>query len=128
VIVVDTSVWIAALRTRHSREAEVLESLLDEDEVGLPVPVQIELLTGAWRLDRGKLRRALSALPLLYPTEDSWSLVQSWIDRAGNAGERFGFGDLLVGALAAETGSLVWSLDADFTRMRRLKLVELYEP
>lgn len=49
------------------------------------------------------------------------------MDRAGVAGERFGFGDLLIGALAAETGSLVWSLDADFGRMDRLRLVELYD-
>ena len=127
-IVVDTSVWVAALRSATSPEAEVLASLLDADEVALPVPVRIELLSGVARTERARLRRVLSALPVLSPTEESWSLMNTWIDRAGAAGERFGFGDLLIGALAAETGSLVWSLDADFVRMDRLHLVELYDP
>jgi predicted nucleic acid-binding protein len=128
VIIVDTSVWVAALRSSQSREAEVLTTLLDADEVGLPVPVRVELFSGATRTDRARLRRGLSALPVLYPGEESWAMLDQWVDRAGQAGQRFGFGDLLIGVLAAETGSLIWSLDADFARMRRLRLVELYEP
>ena len=127
-IIVDTSVWVAALRSSQSREAEVLTTLLDADEVGLPVPVRVELFSGATRTDRARLRRGLSALPVLYPGEESWAMLDQWVDRAGQAGQRFGFGDLLIGVLAAETGSLIWSLDADFARMRRLRLVELYEP
>ncbi len=65
---------------------------------------------------------------MLYPTEDTWQTIDAWTDRAGRGGDRFGFGDLLIAALAAETGSLLWSLDPDFKRMRKLKLVELYEP
>jgi predicted nucleic acid-binding protein len=128
VIIVDTSVWVAALRSSQSREAEVLTTLLDADEVGLPVPVRVELFSGATRTDRARLRRGLSALPVLYPGEESWAMLDQWVDRAGQAGQRFGFGDLLIGVLAVETGSLIWSLDADFARMRRLRLVELYEP
>jgi predicted nucleic acid-binding protein len=128
VIVVDTSVWVAALRSATSREAEVIAALLDDDEVALAVPVRIELLGGASKPDRVRLRRLLSALPVLYPTDDTWALVDSWIDRAAPVGQRFGFGDLLIGALASETGSLIWSLDADFTRMAGLGLVDLYEP
>jgi predicted nucleic acid-binding protein len=94
----------------------------------LPVPVRVELFSGATRTDRARLRRGLSALPVLYPGEESWAMLDQWVDRAGQAGQRFGFGDLLIGVLAVETGSLIWSLDADFARMRRLRLVELYEP
>jgi predicted nucleic acid-binding protein len=128
VIVVDTSIWVAALRDRRSREAGVLSALLDADDVGLAAPVRVELLSGASRADRPALRRGLSALPVLYPTDASWSLIDTWVDRAGVAGERFGVVDLLIGALASETGSLVWSLDADFERMQRLRFVELYQP
>ena len=87
-IVVDTSVWVAALRSRSSREATVLGQLLDADEVALPVPVRVEILSGASKADRHKLRRVLSALPSLYPTDDTWRLIDGWLDGAGFGSER----------------------------------------
>jgi predicted nucleic acid-binding protein len=128
VIVVDTSVWVTAMRASRSPEGRALAALLDADEVALAVPVRLELLSGASRRDRPALRRALSALPVLYPTDATWTLMDRWVERAGNAHERFGVGDLLIAALAAELGALVWSLDSDFDRMHRLGLVDLYEP
>lgn len=127
-IVVDTSVWVTALRAGSSREAEILRSLLDSDEVGLAAPVRVELLSRASTRDRARLRRALSALPIVYPSDDTWRLIEQWIDRAGEARHRFGLGDLLIGALAVEAGALIWSLDADFAHMEQLGLVERYEP
>jgi predicted nucleic acid-binding protein len=127
-IAVDTSVWVAALRARDSVPAVVLTALLDSDEVALPVPVRLELLAGASRTDRPHLRRALSALPVVYPTDATWFTMDAWIERAAASGERFGLGDLLIGALAAEVGALVWSLDTDFARMERVRLVSLYDP
>jgi predicted nucleic acid-binding protein len=128
VIVVDTSVWINAFRSTTSSEAVVLRALLDADEVALAVPVRLEILGGASKSERVRLRRLLSALPVLYPTDDTWRLIDSWLDPAGAAGEQFGLGDLLIGALAHESGSLVWSLDSDFRRMARLGFANVYEP
>lgn len=125
-IVVDTSVWIAALRDSGTEEARRLSALLDADEVALAVPVRLELLSGASRKDVVPLRRALTSLPVLYPAGSTWRLLDSWVDRAAAAGQRFGMGDLLIAALASELGALVWSLDADFARLERLKLVHLY--
>lgn len=127
-IVVDTSVWIDTLRSAASPYGPVLRRLLDDDEVALPVPVRSELLAGASAADRPRLRRALSALPLVYPTDSTWPTIDEWIDRAGQSGQRFGFGDLLIAALANELGALVWSLDDDFARMSRLRFVQVYEP
>jgi predicted nucleic acid-binding protein len=126
-IVVDTSVWVAALRS-DGAEAETLRLLLDDDEVLLPVPVKIELLSGTSKRHRTALRSALSALPLSYPTDDTWRLMDGWTDQASRAGAAFGVGDLLIAALAHEAGALVWSLDAAFERLGRLRLIDLYEP
>lgn len=125
-IVVDTSVWVSVLRSAASPEAATFAELLDADEVLLPVPVRTELLGGARKTDRAQLRRLLTALPLAYPTDDTWRMMDEWTVRATDRGERFGVGDLLVAALARETGALVWSLDADFARMARLGFVDLY--
>lgn len=127
-IVVDTSVWIAALRSASTREARILTDLLDADEVALPVVVRLEIAGGASRADRPRLRRLLSALSILYPTDETWRSMDQWVERAASAGESFGFGDLLIGALAAEAGSLVWSLDADFGRMEALDLIDRFDP
>ena len=75
-IAVDSSIWIAALRNRTSSEARHLGALLDQDEVTLPIPVRIEILAGASRRDLPVLRFALSALPILYPSEQTWALIQ----------------------------------------------------
>lgn len=126
-IVVDTSVWVAALRF-DGEEARILRGLLDADEVLLPMPVKVELLSGTSQRQRDALRSALSALPVTYPTDDTWRLMDGWTDRAVKAGAAFGVGDLLIAALAHESGALVWSLDDAFTRMERLRLVERYDP
>ncbi len=125
-IVVDTSVWIAALRQPGSEDADVLRQLIDADVVALPVPVRTELLMGTGAQARDRLARTLLALPVLYPTDSTWHTMDAWTKRAGAAGERFSLGDLLIGALAATEQALVWSHDDDFGRMAALEFITLY--
>ncbi len=51
-----------------------------------------------------------------------------WTEEARNESQRFGFGDLLIGAIAAEVGAEVWSLDEDFFRMQRLGFLATHQP
>ena len=126
-IVADTSVWIDVIRRPTSQRATTFRQLLDADEVALPLPVRLELMSGVARKDRNEFKRGLSALPVLTPSDDTWRLIQTWVDPAADAGLRFTVTDLLIAALAHEIVALVWSLDADFTNMAGLGMVQLYE-
>ena len=119
---------MAALRTTGGPEAGRLARLLDLDEVALPIPVRIEILVGASSKDRARLRRVLSVLPVYHPTAATWEIIDSWLDRAAAAGERFGFADLLIAALSIEHHGALWSLDRDFHRMARIGLLTLFAP
>ncbi|HEV8579443.1 MAG TPA: PIN domain-containing protein [Thermoanaerobaculia bacterium] len=127
-IFVDTSVWVAALRSATGEEARHLGMLLDADEVALAAPVRVEILVGSSIQERPRLHRLLAALPIFYPVGSTWDLIDSWIDAASAAGESFGFAALLIGALAAQQEGAVWSLDSDFKRMAHVGLVKYYLP
>jgi len=126
VIVVDTSVWVAA--RRQPRVAEILRQLLDADEVALARPVRLELLSGVAPHDRKAFLRTFGAMPQLVPTDDTWQPLPAWIAKAADSGERFTVTDLLIASLTAEVSGLVWSLDKDFERMEKLQLVSRYVP
>ena len=127
-IVVDTSVWIDAHRRPTGKLAATLNGLLDADEVALALPVRLELAAGVSRRDRAALLRALSSLPLVRPTDDTWNVIERWIAVAADKGQRFGLSDWLIAALASEIGGLVWSLDEDFAALERLKVIGRYSP
>ena len=61
-IVVDTSVWIAAQRGRDPGTLQCLRELISADEVALPLPVRAELRAGTSAADRPRLLRGLSGL------------------------------------------------------------------
>jgi predicted nucleic acid-binding protein len=126
VIVVDTSVWIAAPRRPYVDK--VLQQLIDADEAAVALPVRLELWAGVARHDRKAHRAAFGALPQLVPTDQTWQLLTEWIARAADAGERFTVTDLLIASLTSDIGGLVWSFDKDFERMEKLGFVSLYQP
>ena len=126
-IVVDTSVWVAAFRGDARIGAE-LARLLDADQAALTSPVRLELLGGSRPSELSQLRRVLGAVPSFVPSLDGWKRVEKWLEKTIRAGQRFGVMDLLIGATAEEHRASVWSLDLDFERMASLRLVRLHRP
>jgi predicted nucleic acid-binding protein len=126
VILVDTSVWVDAFRNPEAAVAATLKKLIDLDEVCLPLPVRLELAAGFSKADRAAFRRNVAALPVAVPTEDTWGLMERWVDQAADTGDRFTLTDLMIAALAHELTALVWSLDSDFERMASLGFIENY--
>lgn len=127
-IVVDTSVWVAFLRDAGSPVRRQLVELLEDDQALLPRPVRVELFCGAGGHTLALLRRTLGALETLTPSTDTWALVERWAVAAASKGMRFGVGDLLIGACAAERGAQLWTLDEDFEPMVRLKWIRRFRP
>ena len=105
-----------------------LQILIDEDRVALAAPVRLEILSGASQQEFRRLRDDLSALPTFYPSRETWTKMERWIEVAARAGQRFGIGDLLIAAIAAEEKGRVWSRDSDFTRLGDLELIDLFDP
>lgn len=126
-ILVDTSVWIEAFRRGTSDEAVQLRRLLDAGEAAMSQPIRIELLSGAGAADLRRLRRVLSALPLLQPSAGVWERIEGWVEQAVRAGRRFAVADLLIAAVAAENEVALWSLDGDFAEMAALGFVRAYQ-
>jgi predicted nucleic acid-binding protein len=126
-IIVDTSVWVEAFRNPLAPAAAALTTLIDADEACLALPVRLELAAGLRRELRPAVRRALTALPVVVPTEETWQTVERWVDIAADAGQRFAIIDLLIASLAHELTGLVWSLDRDFERMADLGFVRLFQ-
>ena len=127
-IVADTSIWIDAHRRPTGSAAKALRDLLDADEIALALPVRLELAAGVSRRDRPALLRALSGLPLVRPSDETWRMIEQWMAAAADAGQRFGLSDWLIAALTNEIGGLVWSHDEDFAKLERLKFVRRYDP
>lgn len=127
-IVADTSVWVSFFRDAHSSVRATLSRCLDDDMVLMPHPVRVELLSGAGRHTVSILEKTLDALPLVTPSRDTWALAEGWATKAATRGLRFGLGDLLIAATAAERGAQLWTFDADFDPMVRLKWVRRFRP
>lgn len=126
-IFIDTSIWISYFRKKDPSLNEKLDSLLDQAEIALAIPVQIELLFGTRKNELASLKRVLLALPVIYPTQNSWLILENWILKTIQGKEQFGFADLLIAAIAAENKGQIWSLDHDFKRMEKLNLIQLYK-
>jgi predicted nucleic acid-binding protein len=126
-ILVDSSVWVEFFRGRDLALVSRLYEALDGDDIVLAAPVRLEILTGARRSELGTLRRVFSALPVQYPTTETWQMLDGWTVEARERGLRFGAMDLLIAGIAAEAHATLWSKDSAFRSMAKLGWLTLCE-
>lgn len=124
-IFIDTSVWVQYFRGKDVNVINRLNHLLDELQIGVPIPVYVEILSGASKNEISQLSRVFSALPKFYPNQTTWDRIITWIEKGRQNGFRFGAADLLIGSICADHSAILWTLDKDFFEMKKLKFLEL---
>jgi predicted nucleic acid-binding protein len=128
-VLVDSSVWIEALRSQGDVGVKhALEALLDADEALWCGPVKLEVLGGARPDMRRRLAFFFDAVPYRDPGSDSWprAVRLSWGLR--DAGLTIPWNDILIAALAMQWGCPVFALDRHFRQIAEIAPLDLYEP
>ncbi|GAA5149545.1 hypothetical protein GCM10023213_47390 [Prosthecobacter algae] len=128
-VLVDSSVWIAAARREGSLEAKVgLKGLLDVYEAALCSPVFLEVMGGAFKHERKEMSALFSVLPYLRVKEadyvaavrNNWKLRDAGITAPAN--------DVLIATIAQRMMCRVYAQDKHFTAMAPVLGITLYEP
>lgn len=129
-VLVDSSVWIEALRKEGRLDTKVaLEALLEEYEAAWCGPVKLEVLGGARAKERQILEAQFSCIPYLPMNDAQWDSVKSLAWRLRDRGCTVPWNDIVIASLAAKTGSRVFAVDRHFEMMRDAGAgILLYEP
>jgi predicted nucleic acid-binding protein len=128
-VLVDSSVWIEALRRKGSLEVAVaLEGLLEVYEARLCAPVRLEVLGGARASERAWLGGYFSILPFRPCGADDWERAIALAWQLRNQGVTVPWMDALIAAIALKDGERVYAIDGHFTAIARVTGLRLYEP
>lgn len=123
-ILVDSSVWIAAWRGADERIVATLSQLVESEAAAMNPLIRVELLQGA--KDAGH-QRALQALITPIPIlslEDIWEDVPRYALRWRSHGVTLTTIDAIIATQSIATRYALWSLDKVFTRIEGLPRFE----
>lgn len=127
---VDSSAWIEAGRRDGRRDVKVaLEGLLEAFEAAWCGVVKLEALGGGHaRGDGASWNCYFSTIPCKRTNEAAMesAKVLSW--KLRGAGVTVQASDILIAALAIESGARVYSCDSDFEAMAKIIPLQLYSP
>lgn len=115
-ILIDTSVWISALRNASSREARMLSQLLEEGIAVISGIILTELLQGSrTQKEFNLLLDRLKIIPSINPDKNTWlqaANLSFQLRRKGITIERTI--DIVIAALAIQNNFTLYSLDKHF--------------
>lgn len=129
-VLVDSSVWIEALRRDGDLRVKVaLENLLGEYEATFCGPVKLEVLGGARAREREQLEAHFSCIPYLPMTDAAWDLAKTLAWRLRDHGCVTPWNDVLIAALARDVVCRIYAVDKHFEMMRDSGAgIVLYQP
>jgi hypothetical protein len=129
-VLVDSSVWIEALRRGGRLEVKLaLEGLLEEYEAAWCGPVKLEVLGGARAQDREKLEAHFSCIPYFQMKDAAWDAAKKLAWRLRDRGCTTPWNDILIAALSVEADCRIYSVDKHFEMMRDSGAgIRLYRP
>ena len=100
-VLVDSSVWIEALRRDGDVEVKLaLESLLEEYEAAWCGPVKLEVLGGARSQDREKLEAQFECIPYFPMKDSAWDNAKKIAWRLRDRGCNPPWNDILIATLS----------------------------
>lgn len=117
-VLVDSSVWIEALRRDGDVNVKLaLENLLEEYEASWCGPVKLEVLGGARVQDRKKLEDQFSCIPYFPMTDAAWDSAKNLAWRLRDKGCTAPWNDILIAALSVKADCRIYAVDKHFQMM-----------
>jgi hypothetical protein len=129
-VLVDSSVWIEALRRDGRLDVKLaLENLLEEYEASWCGPVKLEVLGGARQQDRKALEEQFSCIPYYPMTDAAWDSAKNLAWRLRDNGLTAPWNDILIATLSRKAECRIYSIDKHFNLMYEAGAgIVLYEP
>ncbi len=128
-VLVDSSVWIEALRRSGLLEVKVgLEGLLEEYQAQWCAPVRLEVLGGARASERKLLGEYFSVIPYRACSHEDWERGVALAWRIRDKGLSVPWLDVLIASMALHDGVRLYAIDAHFSKISQLTGLLLYEP
>ena len=131
-VIVDTSVWLLALRrstTIASAETIELKKLIQNQSVVMLGCIRQELLSGmreiAWY---EHLRERLSAFPNQILNENCYELAAKMFNECRAKGVQGSNTDFLICAAAQLNQLAIYTTDQDFKHYQKILSISLYQP
>jgi predicted nucleic acid-binding protein len=128
-VLVDSSVWIEAVRRDGSLEHKVgLEGLVAAAEAMFCGPIKLEVLGGARVQDRQRLSSYFACIPYRAIEDSDWELAKDCAWRLRDSGQNLPWNDILIASLSIKWACRVYAKDQHFETMRDVVGIRLYTP
>ena len=124
-VLIDTSIWIDYLRGNDHEAVEGVRDLIATGRARLCGMVVTELLAGIAKPgERDTLKYYLDAVQYLEVSKSTWILAGEISSNLRKKGTTLSTTDLIICALAMETGSEILTTDRHFNDVPGLRLLE----